>query len=202
MPPDFYFRGALVQFWQATYTEYNRLSAIFGTECFEFFIPDPKAGSLADYEPKYYDEVHFLIWEAAHRDFPVRIRASRALGSELVEMHVSIYVSVIKTYGETCLDVWQAYITSLDEQGFLIKPADFLPALPSKPLKPKSGADLDAYFDLRQQKLKLGQKYSLTKIAAESGFGYAYVRQLHSAYLRKQGLSRPKKRTNKRTNKN
>ena len=26
MPPDFYFRGALAQYWQVTYAEYNRLS--------------------------------------------------------------------------------------------------------------------------------------------------------------------------------
>ena len=200
--PDFYFRGTLAQFWQFTFAEYDRLSSIFGKECFEFFEPSPKKVSLIVYEPKYYDQVHFIVWDAEHRDFPVRVKASASLGSDLVEMYVSIYVSVLQTLGDSCLDVWNAYIKSLEDQGFLLKPADFLASLPSNPPKPKSGADLDVYFDRFHKKKKEGPKYTLLQIAAETGFGYSYVRQLHSNYLKARGLAKPEKRTNKRTNKN
>ena len=200
--PDFYFRGTLIQYWQVTYAAYNHLSSIFGAERFEFFWPDPKTISLAEFQPKYYDTVHFIIWEAGHKDFPVRIRASHALNTDWVGMNVSVYTDVLETFGDSCLDVWNAYINSLEEQGLLFKPTDFLAFLPAKPIELKSGADLDAYFDLRQQRIKSGQKYTLAEIAAESGFAYRYVRQLHSAYLQKRGLSSPRKRSNKRTNKN
>ena len=58
----------------------DRLSSIFGKECFEFAEPNPKKVSLTGYEPKYYDQVQFIIWDAGHRDFPVRVRASNAHG--------------------------------------------------------------------------------------------------------------------------
>jgi hypothetical protein len=94
------------------------------------------------------------------------------------------------------------------EKQFLINPHAYIAELAQlgskhRPLsKPQIGADLDACFDLRQQRIKSGQKYTLAEIAAESGFAYRYVRQLHSAYLQKRGLSNPQKRSNKRTNKN
>ena len=199
--PDYYFRGTIAQYWQFTYAEYDHLSSIFGKECFEFFEPDPKQVLLTEYHPEDIDQVHFIIWDAGHRDFPVRVQASASLGSDLVEMYVSVYVDVLKSLGKSCLDVWNAYVNSLEKHGLLFKPADLLASLPPKPLKSKSGADLDVYFDLRQQKIKSGQKYTLKQIAEETQYEYPYIRQLHSKYLKKRRKSQPK-RTNKRTNKN
>lgn len=182
--PDFYFRGSLSQFWQFTYAEYDRLSSIFGKECFEFFEPNPKEVSLTGYEPRYSDQVHFIIWEAGHRDFPVRVRASTALGSELVEMYVSVYVDVLKTLGDSCLDVWNAYAKSLEEQGLLFKPTDFLASLPSKPLKPKKGSDRILFHLYFERMKEAGYKYTFKQLGADMGLSESYAKHLHGNFLK------------------
>ena len=104
--PDFYFRGTITEFWNITYSEYTRLSTIFGRERFEFVSPDPKNSSLSDYKPDRYDVVQFVFWEKEHRDYVVRVKAAPTLGSAMVEMDVAIYVDVVKTYGESNLEIW------------------------------------------------------------------------------------------------
>ncbi len=197
--PDFYFRGTLAQYWKAIYAEYQRLFSIDEKEPFEFTSPDPKTSPLAEYTPKYYDFVEILFWEAEHRDFIVSVKADSVLDSDLVNLYVSIYVTPLKQYGEFNLSTWKAVERSLEKQGLLIRPTVDLAA---KPSKPQSGADLDVYFGWYHQYKKEGKKYTLKQIAAETGYNYNYVRELHSEYKKKQGLSKIKKRTHKRTHKN
>ncbi len=200
--PDFYFRGPLTQYWNVIYAEYQRLFLVDGREPFEFTSPDPKTSPLAEYAPKHYDFVEILFWEAEHRDWIVSVKADSVLDSDLVNLYVNIDVDPLKMYGKSSLSTWKAVQASLEQQGLLIHPTAHLVAQSPKPPKPQSGADLKVFFDRHHQKKAAGQKSTIKQIAEEAGFGYAYVRQLHSQYLEEQGLAKPKKRSHKKTNKN
>jgi len=213
---DFYFLGTLAQYWKAIYAEYTRLTAILGDEPFAIIASSELKFPLSEYEPTILDTVIIQFADKDYRDFGadlqtahplllkfygdciVSVKASTVLGSEQVSLDVDVYVDALKKSDGSVYARWLEIQNAWLEKGLLINPAATiaemaqLVAKPEQLPQPKSGADLDAYFDLRQQKIKSGQRYSLTKIAAESGFGYRYVRQLHSAYLQKRGLSKPK----------
>jgi hypothetical protein len=200
-PPDYYFRGTLAQFWVVIYAEYQRLAGVHGSEPFEFASPDPQTSPLGDYSPKYYDFVEILFWGPEHRHPVVRVVADSVLDSDLVNLYVSIDANALKKYGESVLRTWNEIKVSLTDQNLLILPTAHL-ALMSEPLpRAKTGADLGPYFERHHQRRALGQNSTLIQIAAETGFAYRYVRQLHSVFLRKGRRAGRKKRTGKTTGK-
>lgn len=219
---DFYFPGTLAQYWKAIYAEYTRLTAILGDEPFCIMVAGELKFPLSEYEPTIMDTVIIQFADTENKNVGancptplkfygkciVRVKASTVLGAEQVGLDVDIYVDALKKSDGSVYARWLEIQNTWLEKQVLINPHAYLVELAQlepkhKALsKPQSGADLDAYFDLRQQRIKSGQKYTLAEIAAQSGFADGYVRQLHSAYLQKRGLSSPRKRSNKRTNKN
>jgi hypothetical protein len=230
--PDFYFRGTLVQYWQVVYAEWARYSygdiharsplAIshpfkdrppmeFEEVVLEFLDdyfrrppepePDPIPGII-------YPTLPTFVFPLKVSHVPVTVRAESAPNGNLVGLTVIIEKEAYKEFGQSALSRWNEVQNNWQQKGLLISPAAYIAKLaqmgmkPEQLPKPQSGADLDVYFDLFHQKKKDGKKYTLKQIAEETGYEYPYVRQLHSKYLKKMGLTRSKKRTNKRTNKN
>jgi hypothetical protein len=223
---DFYFLGTLAQYWKAVYAEYVRLTAILEDEPFAIIASGGLKLPLSEYEPTVLDTVIIQFADREYGDFGadiqaahpkppkphgdciVSVKASTVLGAEQVNLDVDIYVDALKKSDGSVYARWLEIQNTWLEKQLLINPHAYLAELAQlgskhEPLsKPQSGADLDLFFDRFHQRKKEGQKYTLIQIAAETGYEYPYVRQLHSKYLKKLGLTRSKKRTNKRTNKN
>lgn len=205
---DFYFLGTLAQYWKAIYAEYTRLFAILEDEPFAIISSGGLKFPLSEYEPTILDTVIIQFADREYRDFGavlqvvhplplkfygdciVSVKASTVLGAELVNLDVVDYVDAVKKSDGSVYARWLEIQNSWLGKGLLINPAVSIAEMRMKSgqlPKSKSGADLNAYFDLRHQKKKLGQKYTLKQIAEETGYEYPYIRQLHSKYLKKQG---------------
>lgn len=198
MSDEYFFRGSIPEYWNIVYAEYLRLRNSLEREPFEFTEPHPHRQTLSEYVPTKSSVILISFWNIEHT-YDITMDAEFSPDKEMVQVLVTFQGTFTKE-GESALAVWREVKRAIAKNGRLIDSTGLV-VKHEKP-KPESGADLDACFDIRQQKKKDGQRYPLTQIAKESGFGYRYVRQLHSAYLRKRGLSKPKKRSNKRTNKN
>jgi hypothetical protein len=219
---DFYFLGTLAQYWEAIYAEYMRFITILGDEPFCIITTGELKFPLHEYEPTLLDNLIIKFADQKSRDlgadYPVplkfygdcivSVKASTVLGAEQVSLDVVIYVDALKKSDGSAYARWLKIQNDWLEKQLLINPHAYIAALARSgwkqqpPSQPQSGADFDLIFDRFHQRKKEGQKYTLKQIAAETGYEYPYVRQLHSAYLQKRGLSKPQKRTNKRTNKN
>jgi hypothetical protein len=183
--PDYYFRGTLIDFWALIYAEY-RLGQAQGREKFEIAEPNPRQCALAEFVPACCDQVCLLFWESGHRDYIVSVKATSVLDADLVNLDVDIYVTPYKRYGEAALENWHELKFFLMKRNLLLNPHAVLAAVPPKPSKPETGADLRIYFDLYHQMKKIGRNYTLKQIAQETKFDYSYVRKLHSKYLKER----------------
>ena len=193
--PDFYFRGTLAQFWKAIYAEYLRLTAVLGREPFVLIATELKL-PLAKYEPKISEQIQIHFSNEVDRSPVVSVRADSVLDAELVSLVVDVYPQALEEKGESVYAILQEMKNAWLEKGWLINPAAYiakiaqLVAIPQEPPKPKTGAELTAFFERHHQKKVAGQKSTLKQIAEETGFGYRYVRQLHSKFLKERKLAR------------
>lgn len=199
MPDEYLFRGAVPLYWDMVYAEYQRLFKSLEREPFEFTEPNPNKQPLAEYVPTENSVILISFWNTEHA-YEISVDAEFSPDREMVQVMV-FYQGEFTKEGESALAMWREVKRALAKGGRLIDMTGSV-VISEKIPKPQSGADLDAYFDMRQQQIKNGQKYTLIKIAKETGYEYDYVRQLHSKYRKKRGFSKAKKATHKRTHKN
>jgi len=189
----FPFHGTLSQSWDVFYSEYRRLSKALGRQPFEF--ESPKHSTIHEYVPKDGDEI-IINFRDADRKQTLLVVEAEIIPDE--DNGINIFVhpqgNPFEEPVKSAMSIWKEIRSALKKAGIGMR-SEQLP-------KPKSGADLIIFFDRYHQEKNSGRKYTLKQVAEETGFGYLYVRQLHSRYLKERGLVKPEKRTNKRTNKN
>jgi len=186
---DYYFRGTLNQFWSFVYIEWQSRQSQAG---FELLQPDPAKISVEGYTPARYDEISLAFYVAGHRECAVLVTAASVLDADLVGLEVGIHIRPLERYGDSVLQGWQELKSRMLDRGLLINPHALLGAISPIPPQPTAGVDLAAYFDHYHRERAQGRKCTLKDIAAQTGFQYTYVRQLHAKYLRERHSLRPK----------
>lgn len=187
LPRELYFRGTLVQYYQAIYAEYLRLSSLHGREPFKFLTPNQRKRDLEKYQPAYYEVVEIAFGEDQYQEFLLHVKASTLPGEDRVKLLVEVNVNYLVQHGGACLSIWQAVEASLAAQGWLAHPSAPLPAdKPQMPSRPQKGSALTLWFDWYHSMLEAGHKCTLPEIARQTSHSLSHIKRLHANYVRER----------------